>query len=114
MLYDNEARVNKNNNITFGSKREDQKYIILNPIKGLYKDRIDKLKTILEKNPNTILEVKFPDNKIYYFKYINGTCYCNDIVGKLYNDEKDNIDVDTMVSEHGLTDIIVSGVILIK
>lgn len=66
MLYSNEARLNKNGKISYGSEETRKVYTILNPMKGSYKELKDKLKRLLEVNNTSILKVKFSNGDTLY------------------------------------------------
>ena len=67
MLYSNEARLNKNGKLSYGSEETRKVYTILNPLKGSYKELEDKLKKLLEVNNTSILKVKFSNGDTLYF-----------------------------------------------
>lgn len=71
MLYSNEARINKNRKIAFGSDETRKVFTIINPLKGSYSDLESKLKNLLEVNNTVILKVKFSSGKVLYFSYIS-------------------------------------------
>lgn len=71
MLYNNEARINKNGKIAFGSDETRKVFTIINPLKGSYSDIESKLKNLLEMNNTVILKVKFSSGKVLYFSYIS-------------------------------------------
>ena len=71
MLYSNEARINKNRKIVFGSDETRKVFTIINPLKGSYSDLESKLKNLLEVNNTVILKVKFSSGKVLYFSYIS-------------------------------------------
>ena len=71
MLYSNEARINKNGKIAFGSDETRKVFTIINPLKGSYSDLESKLKNLLEVNNTVILKVKFSSGKVLYFSYIS-------------------------------------------
>lgn len=66
MLYSNEARLNKNGKLSYGSEETRKVYTILNPLKGSYKELEDKLKKLLEVNNTSILKVKFSNGDTLY------------------------------------------------
>ena len=70
MLYRNEARINKNGTIAFGSNETRKVFTIINPLKGSYTELEAKLKNVLEVNNTVILKIKFSNGEILYFSYI--------------------------------------------
>lgn len=70
MLYRNEARINKNGTIAFGSNETRKVFTIINPLKGSYTELEAKLKNLLEVNNTVILKIKFSNGEILYFSYI--------------------------------------------
>ena len=70
MLYRNEARINKNGTIAFGSNETRKVFTIINPLKGSYTELEDKLKNLLEVNNTVILKIKFSNGETLYFSYI--------------------------------------------
>lgn len=70
MLYRNEARINKNGTIAFGSNETRKVFTIINPLKGSYTDLESKLKNLLEANNTVILKIKFSNGETLYFSYI--------------------------------------------
>lgn len=70
MLYRNEARINKNGTIVFGSDETRKVFTIINPLKGSYTELEAKLKNLLEVNNTVILKIKFSNGEILYFSYI--------------------------------------------
>lgn len=66
MLYSNEARLNKNGKLSYGSEETRKVYTILNPLKGSYKELEDKLKKLLEVNNTSIIKVKFSNGDTLY------------------------------------------------
>lgn len=71
MLYSNEARLNKNGKLSYGSEETRKVYTILNPLKGSYKELEDKLKKLLEVNNTSILKVKFSNGDTLYLSCIS-------------------------------------------
>ena len=70
MLYRNEARINKNGTIAFGSDETRKVFTIINPLKGSYTELEAKLKNLLEVNNTVILKIKFSNGETLYFSYI--------------------------------------------
>ena len=70
MLYRNEARINKNGTIAFGSNETRKVFTIINPLKGSYTELEAKLKNLLEVNNTVILKIKFSNGETLYFSYI--------------------------------------------
>ena len=70
MLYRNEARINKNGTIVFGSDETRKVFTIINPLKGSYTELEAKLKNLLEVNNTVILKIKFSNGETLYFSYI--------------------------------------------
>lgn len=70
MLYRNEARINKNGTIAFGSDETRKVFTIINPLKGSYIELEAKLKNLLEVNNIVILKIKFSNGETLYFSYI--------------------------------------------
>lgn len=69
-LFDGEARINKNKTLSYGKRKTDNRFNIINPIKGEFSEIESDLKELCDMNPNNIfvLSIKNGNNKLYISK----------------------------------------------
>lgn len=69
-LFDGEARINKNKTLSYGKRKTDNRFNIINPIKGEFSEIESDLKELCDMNSNNIfvLSIKNSDNKLYINK----------------------------------------------
>ena len=69
-LFDGEARINKNKTLSYGKRKADNRFNIINPIKGEFGEIESDIKELCDMNPNNIfvLSIKSGNNKLYINK----------------------------------------------